>query len=108
MPRITIPRFNLVENRNPTKSHEIEPKYTIFTEHIFHFRLTLNLSRLSIWDRISSISAILNKRLNLTSFDHTNGQYDRNGTIRFSESNRVEKYRPQIDHVTLNFHVSRP
>lgn len=30
------------------------------------------------------------------------------GTIRFSESNRAEKYSPQIYHETLNFYVSHP
>ena len=30
------------------------------------------------------------------------------GTVEFSESNRVEKYSPWIDHVTLNFNVSHP
>ena len=31
-----------------------------------------------------------------------------NGTIRFIGSNRVEKYSPQIYHVTLIFYVSHP
>ena len=30
------------------------------------------------------------------------------GTIVFNESNRVEKYTPQIYHMTFNFHVTNP